>query len=618
MVRASFTPSLLGKLQGPSFWRGWEGTLLAGIVVALFGGLAVQGLVILLHGMAPAREWIRRGWPWLVAGATVSFASYLAIWPSQGRAFGSLGVSAIGFALLAVVVGTLAWASRSRPAWSATRDLGFARTPWFALVVATWFVASIINTEGIYHDARVGRYLGPATPRYPDVKQAFEAWVQAQHGQCQPKVRGSVPLVLVAAPGGGIRAAYWTAATLDKLFGPHQGECAARRLFAISGVSGGSVGAAAWVGARAKGACGGETVKRMAQDQGLAAAVAGLLLRDLYQPFTGIATRWRDRAALLEDGWTETAGVFGGEGKGSRASLKWSALGEGLAWIPMLVLNASSVTDGCRILISNTGGLPAARGPECAASTAETQLVGPVSGAIDPLPGLYRRGEDEACREEGRPTGMRAVTAMLLSARFPVVSPSGALLRCVSSATPANADSAPHQYRVVTYAVDGGYYENSGLLSLLQIWGALEPLVAAHNASSPPWKIVPWIVLIDNHYRSKARAAPQGRPLELVVPIKAVGSNALFGQAALEQMAELAMGPGRCAGCVDGGFLVIAPERQPSVAAPLGWVLSKTSIEDLDAQLAFCLSRDDSEPASNTRNLRLQVAGGREPCSTHR
>jgi len=204
--------------------------------------------------------------------------------------------------------------------------------PWFALVVAIWWVASIINTEGIYHDARVGRDLGPATPRYSNVEQALGAWLQAQSGNCRPKAGDSVPLVLVAAPGGGIRAAYWTAATLDSLFGPEQGDCAARRLFAVSGVSGGSVGAAAWVGARAEGTHGGAAVKRMAQDRGLAAAVAGLLLRGPVPALHRHRHSLARRAALLEDGWTETAGVFGGEGEGegSRAPLKWATSGRGL------------------------------------------------------------------------------------------------------------------------------------------------------------------------------------------------------------------------------------------------------------------------------------------------
>ena len=77
-----------------------------------------------------------------------------------------------------------------------------------------------------------------------------------------------------------------------------------------------------------------------------------------------------------------------------------------------------------------------------------------------------------------------------------------------------------------------------------------------------------------------------------------------------EQMAALAMGPDY--------FLVIAPVQQPSIAAPLGWVLSTTSIEDLDDQLASSLRGDDSEPGSSVCALRQQLVGMGKPCSTHR
>ena len=50
-----------------------------------------------------------------------------------------------------------------------------------------------------------------------------------------------------ATAGGGIRAAYWTATVLEKLAGDFENEGGVRPyLFAISGVSGGSVGVAAF------------------------------------------------------------------------------------------------------------------------------------------------------------------------------------------------------------------------------------------------------------------------------------------------------------------------------------------------------------------------------------
>ena len=50
------------------------------------------------------------------------------------------------------------------------------------------------------------------------------------------------PLYIVATEGGGIRAAYWTAAVLGEIQDKNPNFAA--HLFAISGVSGGSLGAA--------------------------------------------------------------------------------------------------------------------------------------------------------------------------------------------------------------------------------------------------------------------------------------------------------------------------------------------------------------------------------------
>ena len=87
----------------------------------------------------------------------------------------------------------------------------------------------------------------------PDIEQATLAWYdQAKFAwdKDQNHERGApVPLVIVATAGGGIRAAYWTATALEALrdrFGGAGGDSLHRYLFAISSVSGGSLGAAAY------------------------------------------------------------------------------------------------------------------------------------------------------------------------------------------------------------------------------------------------------------------------------------------------------------------------------------------------------------------------------------
>ena len=590
LVRAAFPPLVLDEESALGAFRWWA-ALALGIFGALRGGSLVQRWV---EHRATDRSWSRLAPIWGPAIVAAIVAGWLLDNPTRSGAWGTTGVVAIGFSAFALVLGVIRLIGRACPVWPATLSLGFGRrTPWLTLLAIAWAVASLINTEGVYHDARVMADLAPSLPRHTTLDSAFQAWLNVQTVGCSQDESVPIPLVLVAAPGGGIRAAYWTAATLDRLFGT-AGGCAGRRLFAVSGVSGGSVGAATWMAASAAGSGARQAVERMSRDSSLAAAAAGLLLRDFVQPFVGVATNRLDRAALLENGWTRASGVFGS----AKAPVRWRAFGREAPWVPVVVLNASSVTDGCRVLIANVGGLPASTGKDCGAYFPSSGPAGPVSASIDPFPGLHARSRKGAtCGQNS--TDMRMVTAALLSARFPLVTPSGALLRCV--------DRGGENDTSVTYVVDGGYFENSGLLTLLQIWYAVAPSVRAHNSrpGQARRRIVPWIVVADNHYRDRADAAPSRRPLELLVLYQALTGNRLFSQGALEQQAMVAMGGGsECSRAmsaqpeseVSGCFAMIAPSRKPAVAAPLGWVLSPASRADLNERMDSLLPTD-REPA---------------------
>jgi hypothetical protein len=80
-------------------------------------------------------------------------------------------------------------------------------------------------------------------PPRPHVLEALERW-EALHPD------GSDPIVLVATAGGASRAAYWTGTVLRALEDNDPSRDFPRDVFAISGVSGGSLGAvgyAAWI-----------------------------------------------------------------------------------------------------------------------------------------------------------------------------------------------------------------------------------------------------------------------------------------------------------------------------------------------------------------------------------
>jgi hypothetical protein len=634
LVRAAFPGWVLG-LPGGVFR--WCGISLGAAAVVLAGGFLAQRVVLPVIGLDRSetqtadRATRRRrvvGVP--AAIVTLVFAAWLMLDPDRAGVIGTTGVIAIGFGALALYVGWLAWVARELAAWEATQTLGIGiRTPWLGIVVAIWLVSSLLNTDGVYHDARVTQTERPVPPRFPSLQSAFAAWDSLQTDTSCVSAQGDVPLVLIAAPGGGIRAAYWTSATLDSLLGGRKGACAAAPIFAMSGVSGGSLGITTWIAAKAAGADGRSAAADMSDDHALASAAAGLFFRDALQPLLPLSTSWRDRAALLEDGWERS-------GKSPLRDARWSALGTGLTWVPVIVLNGSSVNDGCRVLVANVGRLPTEIDHGCSEAPHAGVLAGPVTSAIDAISSLRARA-DTSC---GTGVELRAATAALLSARFPVVSPSGALIRCRLG--PALPRKQADSLRTETYVVDGGYFENSGILTLLQLWRAVEPLVRQKNAEPNARRIVPWLVVTDNHYRSAASAGAPQRPLELVVPLKALTSGSVSSQAALEQMAwgEIAGSGERCKqdettgtgnsaehspakpdtakpdtakpdtaksdtaksdtakpdssktpeaprGCV----VVVAPSVSPGVSAPLGWVLSKTSRDNMDEQIRRRLER---------------------------
>ena len=89
----------------------------------------------------------------------------------------------------------------------------------------------------------------------PTVKEAALAWYEQaerlyhKDGAHQEK---PVPMLVIATAGGGIRAAFWTATVLERLEADLQKKKDAllqNLIFAISGVSGGSVGAMNYVAA---------------------------------------------------------------------------------------------------------------------------------------------------------------------------------------------------------------------------------------------------------------------------------------------------------------------------------------------------------------------------------
>jgi len=245
------------------------------------------------------------------------------------------------------------------------------------------------------------------------------------------------PLVLVATAGGGLRAAYWTALTLGEL--EHRLPGFHRNVFAISGVSGGSVGAMFYVAALDTAAKqGGQQLdtgklyETVGQDF-LAPVTASMLYGDLAQRFVpvigGIAVP--DRAQTLEKGWERKfKSQFGDDNMQRAFTSFWSSKNSTDNWLPLLFINGTHEESGQRIITT----------PVAMDKTTFT----------DALDFFTLHGNRD----------IRASTAAHNSARFSVVSPAGTL---------KSGDD------VKGHIIDGGYFENNGAETLLDIYSALKP-----------------------------------------------------------------------------------------------------------------------------------------------
>ncbi|MEP6941758.1 MAG: hypothetical protein ABI981_02415 [Betaproteobacteria bacterium] len=283
----------------------------------------------------------------------------------------------------------------------------------------------------------------------PDVRTSFNAWVARQD------IPKTGPIYLVAAAGGGIRAAFLTASYLAAADDLTQGRFG-KHVFAISGVSGGSLGAAmyALAGDGATIATCPEAVKQPAEigprqramlcalgDDFLSPTVATYLFPDLFRAlwlpaFVYRNYQWQDRGRTLEQSWVASvdparAATLNGRFLDYAAGADPRVEAGGGPRNVNLILNATRVQSGQRVVAST--------------------FTWPWLSTID----LFDRAYDTAA------TSM--VGAVHNSARFTYVSPAGAYFHAGSNRGEFSGQVA-----------DGGYFDNSGVLSLLEIIAEIE------------------------------------------------------------------------------------------------------------------------------------------------
>lgn len=540
---------------------------------------------------------------WLLLGIVLTGFLLIAVFPVV---VAGLGVSAVAVVSLTLLIGIPATAGlliQERPTAEVFRILGFRRTPLVSVLVIAVVLAGLTAGGSAIHRVADGA-AGPPT-RAP-VSGLLQAWLD-QPGACEVVVDGQRvrPMIMIAAEGGGIRAAYWTVKGLAAL-DADTGGCGARSTLFSGGASGGSVGLTV---ARFSGtpqdpgtADAVASVKAMAEPETLGQAVIGTFVRDPAYAATGVplgtngaapAGTWADRARLIELGWD---GASAGRPWGTANFL--TASDELSPATGPLVLNSSSVASQCRAWVSQldleqqVAPVPGTTGEQRC-----DRRVGPGARTLD----LFAAYGPVAGTGPDCLRSVTASTAALLTARFPFVTPGGVVGGCdVAGDSPGGQRS----FWPRTQLIDGGYIENTGLATITDLSAQWLSQVRTHNdevvaGRSREPLVIPLVVFLTNEQATAGRLTPPpGLQSELLLPAVGYlrGSATLTRTDALLQRVSTTVrtrsicpprgsGPVDCDKVADAfprRVIVVDRTAQPEVTAPLGWVMSQASMTGLD------------------------------------
>lgn len=437
----------------------------------------------------------------------------------------------------------------------------------FVLLVAVVFSPTMDD-----HTVRTIAAAGSPRAEPPELVDAFTSWMRplAVPAPAEPAAPAAPPagrarprIFFVAAEGGGIRAAYWTAKVLAGLTDDNR--TFPDRLFAVSSVSGGSLGAVVFDALLAERAAGHLGPNGQLQDQAkgvlgedfLSPVLAAMLFPDAFVhliPFSAALTS-ADRARALEGSWEAAWQAHVGSDRLGRG---FAALFRAGPRLPHLLLNSTCVETGQRWAVSDL---------HLAHQVGDVNDAGDLFDADLPLS-----------------------TAAHLSARFPYISPGGRV---------------PGPDPACSHLVDGGYFENSGTATLLDLLEALPD-----STPGGPAGYVPVVISINNDPERDCPTSPSGFLSEVTIPVDTLlDTRGARGRAAELGLMKYTTGETeiqqRLAGCDDahgddahGYYLEFAlprdctadrqrapgARRARTVPVPLGWMLSGAAQEEMDKQ----------------------------------
>jgi len=469
LVGRRFEPDLVGTCDSPAFAAGVSKhlprllALLAGIPTIYYllkrqmlglGILSLASCAVVIFGLVFRRSWARRQRQEWVGNWSRKLSEDIERFDSLARGaqlfIGALFVLSFGIWLalpvwmapLARWIGAPALLLLALMSW--TIFGGFALTYFpktLHLPAFTWFTVLALFISSYWNENH------PVAPPRPEIRNAprlplgaaFVDWLRHR-----PDPRA--PVIFVSSYGGASRAAYWTTSALGKLEDEARShhQAFADNIFVISGISGGSLGAAAFVTSldlvrkSTTGTCSKvrDVADRFTGLDHLSTVIGMMLFPDLLQRFLPLPVAKWDRSRGLEETWAyDWQNVLTACGSATTLRNPWSqaftALYTGAAdepRLPALALSSTALGAGQAVF-----------------QTTFSVRRSDVFDLLDP------RLDTQS---------LTLAQAVHNSARFPYISPAGVV------------QFAAH-HTVWDRLGDGGYVEASAALTLREIMEAL-------------------------------------------------------------------------------------------------------------------------------------------------
>jgi hypothetical protein len=425
--------------------------------------------------------------------------------------------------------------------------------------------------------------------------EAFDAWLAARRDRARFSGQGGYPVYIVAARGGGMyaaqHAARFLARTQDRLslgegrYGRNKASDFAHHVFAVSAVSGGSLGAAmfsALVNEQQR-LLQTQTLYEQSPPDGWFEKQAGQFLdQDFLSPVTAAAlfqdtvsqlipcvhvacpTRSLDRSRAfersLEIAWDRQ---FGAEHNpfAQDFTSQWNPLGDA----PALLLNTTEVETGDRVVVS------------------PFRLT---SAELPSLVSLLERAPD---------LQISLSTAAGLSARFPGLTSAGWY-----EATASNG-------LVKRRLVDGGYFDNSGIATALDVIS----VIRRHHP-----EVTPILIALTGSKNSEPMSPPSYGFGEILSPFRTLETTRQARSDLMLEQAYVALEGKPCRNldstldvpCAYEGNARVSMLSAADHTLPLGWFLSSGSRDEIASSVGEPSDCKTAVSASEHDTARKQLA----------